>query len=801
MADAPLMVVDAAGLVTGWSREAEQRFGVATADVMGMRVMDVLARDTLRPSQEAEETAADGLRLEPLGATGWAFRSVPELADSEAVLDSVLLEVLFTQVRVHTYVLDPELRVLRVSDASGDRDVDENARLRGQAFRDVCPFRDPDEVEAVLRELMRTGVPVMDRQYEARPHAFAGGRHAFEITAFRLRTSRAARLDAQDSDLGLLVFTRDVTEQARSRDRGRALEAVRGTVGRTLDIEATCRDLIDALVPDFVDVGAVEVVDTVLRGDTQPPGPLGRDVPLHRAAYAGSSTPAHPIGDVRAVPHGTPFQRTLTDLRTRVVPLDGASWLESDPARARSIREIGAHTLLLAPITLRGSVLGMLTLYRCGDSDPFTEEDVPVVQAMASRTALGIDNARRYIHEYTIASALQRRLLPQRPVPQPAVETDHLVLPGVGPAVWFDTIALSGARTALVIGEVHERGIQGATAMGQLRTVVHALSALDLEPDELLARVYDTAARLAEERMQLPENDPLHREALEASCTFAVYDPFAGTCTLASAGHTAPLVVESDGSVKVIEVVAGPPLGATEREPVAAVSFPLEEGSLVALHTSAMDRYAVPGEGAMSQALSDTGRSLQEICDAIAYALPDTPELRGAAVLLARARAMPSDRYATWELPYDKTAPATARRLTSETLADWRVGADTGEATELIVSELVTNAVRYGSPPVKLRLILDRGLTCEIRDSSSTAPYMKYAGAVDEGGRGLFIISQLASLWGTRYASEGKIVWSEQTIPGGEAEAGEPLDADEAEGGGDGEGEHGDSPGGRGSAE
>ncbi|MFE3517221.1 SpoIIE family protein phosphatase [Streptomyces sp. NPDC059166] len=802
MADAPLMVVDAAGLVTGWSREAERRFGVATADVMGMRVMDVLALDSLRPPPEAEGLTAEALRLEPLGATDWALRSAGEGGDSDAVLDAVLLEVLFTQVRVHTYVLDPHMRVLRVSDSSGDRDADENTRLRGQAFRDVCPFRDPEAVEAALAELIRTGVPVMDQEYEARPHAFAGGRHSFEITAFRLRTGRTTHQEGMNPDLGVLVFTRDVTEQTRSRDRGRALDAVRGTVGRTLDIEATCRDLVDALVPDYVDVGAVEVVDTVLRGDAQPPGPLGRGVPLHRAAYGGSNVPAHPIGDVRAVPYGTPFQRTLTDLRTRVVPLDGATWLDSDPARARSIRQVGAHTLLLAPITLRGSVLGLLTLYRCGDSDPFTEEDIPVVEAMASRVALGIDNARRYIHEYTLASALQRRLMPQRTVPQPAVETDNLVLPGVGPAVWFDTIALSGARTALVIGEVHERGIQGATAMGQLRTVVHALAALDLEPDELLARVYDTAARLAEERMELPESDPLHREPLEGSCTYAVYDPFAGTCTLASAGHTAPLVVEADGCVKVIEVIAGPLLGTMEREPVAAVSFPLAEGSLVALHTSAVDRYAVPGE-AMSQALSAPERSLQEICDAIAYALPDTPELRGAAVLLARARAMPPDRYATWELPYDKTAPATARRLTSKTLADWHVGADTGEATELIVSELVTNAVRYGSPPVELRLILDRGLTCEIRDSSSTAPYMKYAGAVDEGGRGLFIISQLASLWGTRFASEGKIVWSEQTIAHGEGPVDETAEGGDGErqGEGDGEGatEGEDRPGGQGS--
>lgn len=194
------------------------------------------------------------------------------------------------------------------------------------------------------------------------------------------------------------------------------------------------------------------------------------------------------------------------------------------------------------------------------------------------------------------------------------------------------------------------------------------------------------------------------------------------------------------------------------------------------LHSNALRDHADLREGTLVQALSPPDRPLRELCDAVSYALPDDAALRGSALLLARTHAMPEDRYAAWELPYDKTAPATARRLASKALAGWHVDGDTGDATELIVSELVTNAVRYGRPPVELRLILDRGLTCEIRDGSTTAPYMKYAGAVDEGGRGLFIISQLASLWGTRYAAEGKTVWSEQAISGQDSTEGETPD-------------------------
>ncbi|MFF4246792.1 SpoIIE family protein phosphatase [Streptomyces sp. NPDC001822] len=765
MADAPLMVVDGAGVVTGWSRAAERRFGPATADALGLHVMDVLAGDTGRAAGDGEVT---GLRLEPLAGSDWAFwAAAPDEGGGGDAVGTALLDVMFTQARVRLHVLDPDLDVLRVSDPSAE--AGETARLHGRPFRSVCDFEEPDRVEAFVREVIRTGVPGVEEPFRAHPDAVAGGTRTLSLTAFRLQEVHGTRLGARGSVLGAAVAVVDVSDRVRRRQRETALLAVRDSVGRTLDVEATCRDLVGALVPGYADVGVVEVVDDVLRGEAPQPGPLGPDVPMRRAGYKGENEAAHPIGDIRAVPAGTPYRRAVSDLRARVLPLDDLTWADADPARAGSIRRVGAHTLLVAPLTVRGAVLGLLTLYRCGASEPFTEEDLPAALAMASRAALGIDNACRYVHEYTIASALQRRLLPQSPAPQPAVESDHLLLPGGGSGNWFDTIALSGARTALVIGEVAERGIYAATTMGQLRTVVHALAALDLEPDELLARLYDTAARLAEERAHLPQSDPLHREPLAATCAYAVYDPFTEKATVASAGHPAPLVVEPDGAAFVVGLPVGPPLGALDRAPVAAVSLALPEGSLLALHTNALRGYSQPSSGALRQALTPTDRPLKDLCDAVARSLPDSADLRGAALLLARTHAMPPDRYAAWELPYDKTAPATARRLTSKTLAEWRIEDDTGDATELIVSELVTNAVRYGTPPVVLRLILDRGLICEIRDGSTTAPYMKYAGAVDEGGRGLFIMSHLASLWGTRYAADGKTVWSEQTLREGGA--------------------------------
>ncbi|MFD9498962.1 SpoIIE family protein phosphatase [Streptomyces sp. NPDC060035] len=677
-------------------------------------------------------------------------------ADGDAV-GAALLEALFTQSRVRVLVLDPQLNVVRVSGPPESEAA--IGQLRGRSFAEACGFVDPEGAEAFVREALYTGSLGTERSFRARPTDGSAGLRTLSVSAFPLR-------DPQGEELGAAVAVVDATGWVRSEARQSALLSVRQSVGRTLDVEATCRELVDALAPGYADIAVVEVVDAVLRGEEPTPGPLAPGVPLRRAASRGNSVdPAHPVGDVRAIAPGTPYERVMSDLRPRLISLKDAPWFDSDIARARSIHSVGAHTLLVAPLTLRGAVLGMVSLYRCNDSEPFGDDDIPVVTTLASRTALSIDNARRYVHEHTIASTLQRRLLPGDPAARTGVETAHLLMPGGGTGCWFDTIALSGARTALVIGEVDEHGIHAATTMGQLRTVIHALAGLDLEPDELLARLYGTARRLAQERADLPTSDPLHRSPLAATCVYATYDPFSRTCTVASAGHPAPLVISPDGSASMAGLPEGPSLGSDEPTPFATTSFTLSEGSMLAFYSRAMQSHAESSSGALRRVLTHPERPLRELCDEASYVLPDTIDLQGATLLLARTKGMPADRFAAWELPHDTSAPASARRLAERTLADWNLDEDSIYAAELIVSELVTNAVRYGRPPLELRLILDRGLTCEIRDTSPTAPHLRHARTVDEGGRGLFIISQLANQWGARYAPEGKTVWAEQALP------------------------------------
>lgn len=672
-----------------------------------------------------------------------------------------MLEALFTESTVGLRLLDSDLRVVRVNSALAAMHGVAPEDLVGHRFPDSFRTDDPERLNGLIRQVLVTGEPLLRHLVRLRGPAAPTREHVYEVSAYRLH-------DPKGEVLGVALTNVDVTEREKSRAREAVLAAVRERVGRTLDPLVTCRDLIDTVVPGFAEVGVVEVVDSVVRGDDPPLSPLPPGVPLRRVAFrsvAGANPPyAYMLGDVRSMPAPTPYTQAMSDLRPRVVTLrPGLPWLDTDPARAEAIRISGSHSMLVVPLAIQGTVLGLLSLYRTTQSEPYGEDDIGLAAALADHTALCVENARRYTREHTIASTLQRGLLPRRPVSNTALETAITSPTDDGGGGWYDTISLSSARTALIVGKVSGAGIDATTTMGQLRTVIRSLAASGLEPDELLARLNDTATFLSQERACLPPGDPLYRAALTASCVYAVYDPLTRTCQVATAGHPAPLIAYPDGSARLFDLPTGPELGGVDDSPFASASLEVPEGSVLAFSSRPLQVPATSGgSGALQPPLARTDRSIEDLCDEFRYArMPQTDAL----LLLARTRPFPADRVATWQLDADPSAPAVARRHTRARLKAWKIDSDTAHSTELIVSELVTNAVRYGDPPLELRLVNDRTLTCEVRDTSLAAPHLRHARTVDEGGRGLFIIAQLAQIWGTRYTMSGKTIWTEQAIP------------------------------------
>jgi anti-sigma regulatory factor (Ser/Thr protein kinase) len=337
------------------------------------------------------------------------------------------------------------------------------------------------------------------------------------------------------------------------------------------------------------------------------------------------------------------------------------------------------------------------------------------------------------------------------------------VLGGVG-GDWFDVIPLSGTRVALVVGDVVGHGIHASAAMGRLRTAVRTLSDIELPPDELLARLDDLVSSPFGTSSCPPDQTNLETGA---TCLYAVYDPASRMCTMARAGHPPPAVVRPDGTAEFLDVPSGPPLG-VGGTPYERYQAELEEGSLIALFTDglveARHRDIDEGLGELRRRLAVPAGSLEELCDTVLGALPSDPPLDDVALLVARTRMLDPGHVVHWEFPADPAAVSEARDGTARQLAAWGLD-EVAFSTEVVVSGLITNAIRHASGPIGLRLILDDGLICEVSDGSSTFPRPRRARSDDEGGRGLMLVAQLSRRWGTRPTDNGKIIWSDQALP------------------------------------
>ncbi|MGI5349807.1 SpoIIE family protein phosphatase [Streptomyces sp. CA-250714] len=589
----------------------------------------------------------------------------------------------------------------------------------------------------------------------------------------RLLAVNQRRTDAYGVRGGTVTTLRDSTElqaltgKAESaRKRLKLLYDAAADIATTLDVTRTAEELVRVVVPRLADFASVDLAEPVLRGEE--PGLVHGLVPVRRAAIHGirDDHPLFRAGTELSLPPTTPQAAVLggapgvlmADLRTT-----SQSWMAVDEEQAQRVIDYGIHSLILVPLRARGVLMGMVNFWRAGDSEPFGDEDLFLAQEVVARAALGVDNARRYTREHATAVTLQENLLPGVHATHNAVEVAHRYLPAqalVG-GDWFDVLPLTGFRVALVVGDVVGHGLQATATMGRLRAAIHTLSDLDLPPDELLARVDELVSRIDQEEAA-PERTPV----TGATCLYAVYDPVGGHCTLARAGHLPPALVTPDGTVEFMDLPPGPPLGvgglrfqAAERQ--------LPEGSRLVLYTNGLvedrRRDIDAGIELLRGALAGSGPTPEQTCTEVLRSVLPTRPTDDVALLVARTRMFRSDQVAQWDVEPDPTAVGQMRTAAAEQLAEWGLE-ETAFTTELLLSELVTNAVRYGTPPIRVRMIRDHSLFCEVYDASSTSPHLRYAAETDEGGRGIFLVAQLAERWGTRYTPTGKVIWAEQVL-------------------------------------
>ncbi|MFD9909492.1 SpoIIE family protein phosphatase [Streptomyces sp. NPDC059063] len=558
----------------------------------------------------------------------------------------------------------------------------------------------------------------------------------------------------------------------RDGDRLRFVGAATRRIARGIDLDEIVMGLCRATVPTFSDAILVYLRDPLPVGDERPTGPLllrlrRTDRIPEDQDTDGGTLPALQVqsdlataAELCEVRVGSALAEVLRGVRP--VFADASTALGALPELLGEGRAVpGGQRAILAPLRGRRRVIGAAVFLRRPDRHPFETDDLLVAAQLATHSALGIDKAVLYGREAYIADELQRTMLPETLPRATGVRLASRYLPAAETARvggdWYDAIPLPGSRVALVVGDVMGHSMTSAAIMGQLRTTAQTLAGLDLPPQEVLHHLDEQAQRLGSDRM--------------ATCLYAVYDPVSHRITIANAGHPPPVLLHLGGRAEVLRVPPGAPIGVGGVD-FEAVELDAPAGATLLLYTDGLVesrlRDVWTGIEQLRERLAATAQltgpdhppPLEALCDEVLDMLGPGDRDDDIALLAARFDGIAPSDVAYWFLEPEDATPSRARRLARSALERWGL-TDLNDAVELLVSEVVTNAVRYATRPITLRLLRTDVLRCEVGDDVPQLPRLRQARATDEGGRGLYLVNKLARRWGATRLSTGKVVWFE----------------------------------------
>ncbi|MBB4712831.1 PAS domain S-box-containing protein [Streptomyces luteogriseus] len=805
------------GLVEQWSLRAEHLFGIAADRAVGMDPIEAFIdpRHRERGMRKMAEildgrewTGVVPFRM-PRGVEGecgheglaevYVMPTRTEEGEKAAVCivvdvrtlrtietDLAASQAIFGQSPFGFLLIDPDLRVRRANHRFASVFGGTPDEHRGKGVHDYLQRGEAERVAATLRRVLETGNSITDMHVTGFVPGSDERRH-WSVNLYRVHSGSGRPIGVAWLGTDITARRAAAREAAAARRNLALLNEAGARIGNSLDLETTARQLLDVVVPGFCDLATVDLYQGLLAGDETPPGLADGSAELRRVAFAsavsdapftGTGVPVA-VGAVHHYPFNSPCADALRTARPQTVPGEDGGLVQST---------------LAVPMVAHDTVVGLVQFARTKGSEPFGDRDRDLAVELAARAAVCIDNARLYRREHERALILQRSLLPPGDPEASGLDIACRYLPGnvntgrpseVG-GDWFDVIELPGHRTALVVGDVMGRGLRAAVAMGELRTAVRTLAQLDLEPAEVLSQLDEIARGLgapggvqqATRAARRPREADLS-EVYLATCVYAVYDSVTRRCTFANAGHLPPVLVEPGEPALMLDVPPGMPLG-VGGEPFEEVEVELPEGALLALYTDGLvesrDHPLDEGLQAFVSALSDPTQPLEDVCDHVLNTLDTHHGEDDIALLMARVQGLPTDSVGDWTLPREPRSVGRAREYARAQLLAWDME-PLVDTTELLVSELVTNALRYGEGDIRLRLLLDRTLVCEVWDSGLVQPRRRRARDTDEGGRGLQLVGLLSAAWGSRRTPRGKTVWFELPLPGGDTTLTDPAEA------------------------
>lgn len=785
-----VVVVDRDGLVSHWSSGARRLFGAPKEEALGRHAADLLPVSGALP----EDAGAT-----PLGSRATYDGLGPGL---ESSLDGHLSYPAAGRARLTTarperidvlwwaYPLvgpGPERLLVLAADAAAMRHEDDDVSFEriapgfalhtdfpgaeelARRLPDILPSMSVGESARIVSQVLELGYPVLEfSQNDRVPVTPDWGvpRRAER----RARRERAVRAAASGAPLprDLPDDEGEDLEYVAVRERLEFLNEVSGRIGTSLDLSRTIVEVSRAVVPRFTDVAGTYLREQVVAGEGFPEGVPDTTTMWHRVALEHTDEPGRwddvvPVGEAMPFPAHTPFFQCMTTGEPVLVPRisEQMGHMIAAQFEKRDIRPlITGRSMLVVPLKARQVVLGFMILLRHPERVEFNDMDRVTGAELAARAGLVLDNARMYTYQESVAETLQDSMLPTIEPRMAGCDIATRYLPGtllgrVG-GDWFDSVKLPGSRTALVVGDVMGHGLNSAAMMGQLRTAVQTMAALDLPPAQLLRNLDDLAQRLGDTYL--------------ATCLYAVYDPIAGMLHLANAGHIPPVLVRAaDGRSELLDLPTGAPIG-VGGVPFEAVRVRVRPGDRLVMCTDGL--VEVRGEdigvglATLCESAAHPAASMDQACDTIIRAL----NTRGGrkddvALLMARLNGIGPEAVAEWRLALDPAEAGRARAVVREQLHEWGLTALVDNA-ELMVGELVTNAVRHAhSRRIELRLVRGDTLLCEVDDDDHTLPILLSAGPGDEFGRGLRLVSALSREWGASRTGAGKTVWFELTLP------------------------------------
>lgn len=461
--------------------------------------------------------------------------------------------------------------------------------------------------------------------------------------------------------------------------------------------------------------------------------PLGRDTPETNAVVRQEHT--------QYAPH---------DPRTRGRVADGTV----DPD----------CTWLVLPLLFGRQSVGALSL-------AFDRQHQAIATQKSTLTALAtvltqaVERTQMHEAQHSLMEELQQAMLP-RMLPQPAgiVTTGRYASATSGIEMggdWYDVLTLPTGNVAMIIGDVEGHNPSAAALMGQLSSAVRAYANEGHGPGEVLERANHLLVDLNAD--------------LFATCCCMWLDPDTGVAQIASAGHPPPLVSTADGiQPPPDDLDIGIPLGIDYRTRYAATELTLMPETVMAYFTDGLinlggelDPAAMTANVAGDVDIESLGDRIMGDLESEHAAHPDD-----AALLLVRYEGPSNEaRRTVRQLKIhrrDLQGAQRTRRLLREWLEAWNLS-DMADEEELLITEVVTNGLVHGDSDVHVvvRRYPDR-VRVEVRDSDPhrartvTVPRQEDEA---EGGRGLMIVSALASAWGNSPSGRGKTVWFEVPVP------------------------------------